>query len=92
MRRETGRHVACVDDAKDEARADRADVDLLDEAAQLDDADMIEHRRLDARGAQAHREKSGEQRGEADPKAERERPSARNPGERGAERRHRPPD
>ena len=87
VRRETGGHVAGVDDAKDEARADRADVDLLDEAAQLDDADMIEHRRLDARGAQAHREKAGEQRGEADPEAERERPSARNPGERGAERR-----
>ena len=85
VRREIGGQVAGVDDAEDEARADRADVDLLDEAAQFDDAHMVEHRRLDARGAQAHREKAGEQGGEADPEAERERPRAADPGERGAE-------
>ena len=86
-RREICRHVAGVDDAEDEPRADGADVDFLDEALQLDDADMVEHRRLDARGAQAHREKAGAKRREADPDAEREGPRAGEPGERREDRR-----
>ena len=77
------RHVAGVDDAQDEPRADGADVDLLDEALQFDDADVVEHRRLDARGAQAHREEAGEKRRQGDPDAERDGPRAREQGERG---------
>jgi hypothetical protein len=58
-RREVGRHVAVIDDGEHQPRADGAEIDLLDETLQLDDADMVEHRRLDPRRAQAGRQKAG---------------------------------
>ena len=58
-RREVGRHVAVIDDGEDQPRADRTEIDLLDETLQLDDADVVEHRRLDPRNAQAGRQKAG---------------------------------
>ena len=50
--------------ADHQPRADGPQVDLLDEALQRDDADMVEHRRGDPRRAQPHRQEAREQRRE----------------------------
>ena len=49
------RHAVGADDADHHARADRPEVHFLDKALQRDDADAVEHRRGDPRGAQRHR-------------------------------------
>ncbi len=80
------RHAFGAHDRDHHARADRPQVDLLDEPLQAHDADAVEHGRRDARGAQRHRKKSGGERRERQPQAERGRPRARGEGERGEER------
>jgi hypothetical protein len=82
-----GGHVAAIDDRDDQTRADRAEIDLLDEALQLDDADMVKHRRLDPRNAQAGRQKAGAQPRFADQHPAGQRPRPADPGERGQPRR-----
>lgn len=86
MRCEVSRQLTGVGDANDEAPAGWADVDLLDEALQFDGADVVEHRRFDARRAQAHGEKAGAQGRKRDPDAKREWPRAADPSKRGADR------
>ena len=81
-RRVLARHAVGVDDADHHARADGPQVDFLDKALQRDDADTVEHRRGDARGAQRHRQEACEQRGDREREAEREGPCAADPRKR----------
>ena len=85
-RRRVARQAVGARDRNDQARADRPEIDLLDIALQAHDADAVEHRRGDARGAQRHRQEPGRERGEGEPEAQRHGPRARKDGEPSEER------